>query len=85
MFGRRSAAVRSESVSSLAGRTITAERAAALIDAGNAAFTQAHTVLLTTTAGVIGVLVIIVFFALAGDRQQNTAPAPLRKISPQEE
>jgi len=45
----------------------------ALIEAGKLAFTQAHSVLLTTAAGVIGVLAVVVFFTLARYRQPSRA------------
>lgn len=44
---------------------IAGEQAQALIEAGKLAFTQAHAVLLTTAAGVIAVLAVVVFFTLA--------------------
>ncbi len=56
----------------LVAAELSTEEGAALIDAGKAAFTQAHTVLLTTAAGLIGLLAVIVFFTLANYRQQNT-------------
>ncbi|MEJ2411175.1 MAG: MFS transporter [Novosphingobium sp.] len=56
----------------VAGR-ITDEQGAALIDAGKVAFTQAHAVLLTTAAGMIAILAVVVFFALAGYRSPSRA------------
>lgn len=44
------------------------EQGAALIEAGKAAFTQTHAVLLTTAAEVIAALAVVVFFTLAGYR-----------------
>lgn len=44
------------------------EQGAALIEAGKAAFTQTHAVLLTTAAVVIAALAVAVFFTPAGDR-----------------
>lgn len=52
---------------------LSADRGGTLIEAGRAAFSQTHTVLLTTAAGAIGVLAVIVFFTLANYRPQNTA------------
>lgn len=49
---------------------LSAEEGAALIEAGKAAFTQTHAVLLTTAAAVIGMLAVVVFFTLAGYRKQ---------------
>ncbi|MBT3070662.1 hypothetical protein KKP04_07260 [Rhodomicrobium sp. Az07] len=46
---------------------------AALIEAGKAAFTQTHTVLLTTAAGVIAMLAVVVFLTLAGYRSLSRA------------
>lgn len=44
-----------------------------LIEAGKVAFTQAHSVLLTTAAGVIALLAIVVFFTLRGHRGLSRA------------
>lgn len=44
------------------------EQGAALIEAGKAAFTQTHAVLLTAAAAVIAALAVVVFFTLAGYR-----------------
>lgn len=49
------------------------ESGAALIAAGKAAFTQTHSVLLMTSAGVIAALAIVVFFTLAGYRSLSDA------------
>lgn len=56
----------------VAGRLAGAQ-GAALIEAGKAAFTQTHTVLLTTAATVIAMLAIAVFFTLAGYRKRPDA------------
>lgn len=57
----------------LVATELPAEVGASVIDAGKAAFTEAHTVLLSTAAGVIGLLAIIVFFTLANYHSQNTS------------
>lgn len=57
----------------LVAGTLPADQGAALLEAGKTAFSEAHTVLLSTAGGVIGVLSIIVFFTLANYRPQNTA------------
>lgn len=44
------------------------EQGVALIEAGKAAFTQTHAVLLMTAAAVIAMLAVVVFFTLAGCR-----------------
>ncbi len=49
------------------------EQGAALIEAGKAAFTQTHAVLLTTAAMVIAALAVVVFFSLAGYRSLSRA------------
>ncbi|VFU08538.1 MFS transporter [Methylocella tundrae] len=49
------------------------EQGAALIEAGKAAFTQTHAVLLTTAAAVIAALAVVVFFTLAGYRRLSRA------------
>lgn len=49
------------------------EEGAALIEAGKAAFTQTHAILLTAAAGVIAVLAVVVFFTLAGYRRPSRA------------
>ncbi|MDY0241075.1 MAG: hypothetical protein RBR34_02750, partial [Rhodospirillaceae bacterium] len=49
---------------------LSVEEGAALIEAGKAAFTQTHAVLLTTAAAVIGMLAVVVFLTLAGYRRQ---------------
>ncbi|MBN9061770.1 MAG: MFS transporter [Rhizobiales bacterium 65-9] len=49
------------------------EQGAALIEAGKAAFTQTHAVLLTTAAVAIGALAAVVFFTLAGYRNSSDA------------
>lgn len=49
------------------------EQAAALIEAGKAAFTQTHAVLLTTAAMMIAALAVVVFFTLAGYRNLSRA------------
>jgi DHA2 family multidrug resistance protein-like MFS transporter len=49
------------------------EQGAALIEAGKAAFTQMHAILLTTAAVVIGALAVVVFFTLAGYRSLSHA------------
>jgi len=53
--------------------TLQAEQAAALIEAGKAAFGQTHTLLLMTAALVIAALAVIVFFTLAGHRSLSQA------------
>lgn len=57
----------------LVAARLPAEEGVALIDAGKAAFSQAHTVLLTTAGGLIGLLAVVVFFTLANYRPQNVA------------
>ncbi|MDQ0347833.1 hypothetical protein J2S76_002260 [Ancylobacter vacuolatus] len=52
---------------------ISGEQGEALIGAGRIAVTQAHSVLLTTAAGVVAMLAVVVFFALAGYRGQSHA------------
>lgn len=52
---------------------IAGKQGEALIEAGKAAFSQAHMVLLTTAAGVIAALAIVVFFTLAEYRSQPSA------------
>lgn len=52
---------------------IAGEQGEALIAAGKVAFTQAHAVLLTTAAGVIATLAVVVFFTLAGYRGSSRA------------
>lgn len=52
----------------IVARELAGEEGAALIEAGQVAFTQTHAILLTTAAGVIAMLAVAVFFALAGDR-----------------
>jgi DHA2 family multidrug resistance protein-like MFS transporter len=47
------------------------EQGAALIEAGKAAFTQTHAVLLTTAAVGIAALAVVVFFTLAGYRRPS--------------
>ncbi|WP_421590729.1 MFS transporter [Shinella sp. M27] len=47
------------------------ERAATLIDAGKDAFSATHSVLLSTAAGVIGILTVLVFFMLASYREKE--------------
>lgn len=47
------------------------EQGAALIEAGKAAFTQTHAILLTTSAVVIAALAVVVFFTLAGYRNSS--------------
>ncbi|EWY42021.1 MFS transporter [Skermanella stibiiresistens SB22] len=49
------------------------EQGAALIEAGKAAFTQTHAVLLTTAALVIAALAVVVFLTLAGYRGLSRA------------
>ncbi len=56
----------------VAGRLGGAE-GAALIEAGKAAFTQTHAVLLSTSAGIVTALAVVVFFALAGHRPATAA------------
>lgn len=53
--------------------TLQAEQAAALIEAGKAAFSQTHTLLLMTAASVIAALAVIVFFTLARHRSLSQA------------
>ncbi|KJS40342.1 MAG: methyl viologen resistance protein SmvA [Rhodospirillaceae bacterium BRH_c57] len=50
------------------------EQGAALIEAGKAAFTQTHAVLLTTSATVIVALAVVVFFTLASYRRSSDTP-----------
>lgn len=52
---------------------IAGEQGEALIEAGKVAFTQAHAVLLTTAAGMIAMLAVVVFFTLAGYRSLSRA------------
>ena len=56
----------------VAGR-LGGDQGAALIAAGKAAFTQTHSVLLTTSAVVITVLAVVVFVALSGHRPASAA------------
>jgi DHA2 family multidrug resistance protein-like MFS transporter len=50
---------------------------AALIEAGKAAFTETHAVLLTTASAVIAALAVVVYFTLAGYRSLSRAhPRP---------
>jgi len=49
------------------------EQGAALIEAGKAAFTHTHAVLLSTAATVIGLLAVVVFFTLARYRKGASA------------
>ncbi|MGE4372791.1 MAG: MFS transporter [Xanthobacter sp.] len=49
------------------------EQGAALIEAGKAAFSQTHAVLLTTAAVVITTLAVVVFFTLGGYRRLSSA------------
>jgi DHA2 family multidrug resistance protein-like MFS transporter len=53
----------------IAANRLPIEEGAALIAAGKAAFTQTHSVLLMTAAGVIAALAVVVFFTLAGYRR----------------
>lgn len=57
----------------IAAGLLPGERGAALIEVGNAAFTQTHALLLTTAAGVITMLAVLVFFTLAGSRRLSRA------------
>ncbi len=52
---------------------LTGEQGAALIEAGKLAFTQTHSVLLTTAGVIIAVLAVVVFFTLAGYRDASHA------------
>ncbi|WP_205341235.1 MFS transporter [Denitrificimonas caeni] len=52
----------------LVAAELSADQGAALIAAGKAAFTTTHTLLLSTSAGMIGLLGIVVFFLLASYR-----------------
>jgi DHA2 family multidrug resistance protein-like MFS transporter len=57
----------------IAASRLPIEEGAALIAAGKAAFTQTHSVLLMTSAGVIAALAVVVFFTLAGYRSLSDA------------
>jgi DHA2 family multidrug resistance protein-like MFS transporter len=57
----------------IAASRLPIEEGAALIAAGKAAFTQTHSVLLMTAAGVIATLAVVVFFTLAGYRSLSDA------------
>lgn len=57
----------------LVARQLADEQASALISAGKAAFSTTHSVLLLTTAALIGALAVLVFFLLAGVRKKDTA------------
>ena len=59
----------------LVAARLSADQGAALIAAGKAAFTTTHTVLLSTSAAMIGVLAIVVFFLLASYRDARAADA----------
>ncbi|MFN4154997.1 MAG: MFS transporter [Paracoccaceae bacterium] len=66
-------AARSIGDSYLVAQKLTEGPAAALIAAGKAAFSTTHAVLLTTSAGLIGVLAVVVFFLLASYRDKGGA------------
>ena len=57
----------------LAARQLSGDQAVALVDAGKAAFSATHSVLLLTTAALIVGLAVLVFFLLAGVRR-DAAP-----------
>ena len=59
----------------LVAARLPAEQGAALIAAGKAAFTTTHTVLLSTSAAMIGVLAIVVFLLLASYRDSSATDA----------
>ena len=59
----------------LVAARLSADQGAALIAAGKAAFTTTHTVLLSTSAAMIGMLAIVVFFLLASYRDARAADA----------
>ena len=66
-------AARSIGDSYLVAQQLSADQGAAVIAAGKAAFTQTHSVLLSTAAALIGALALLVFFLLA--RSSRTAGA----------
>jgi DHA2 family multidrug resistance protein-like MFS transporter len=68
-------AVRSIGDTYLVAQRLGVEQAATLIDAGKNAFSATHSVLLTTAAGLIGVLVVQVVFMLASYREKGAAKA----------
>jgi len=57
----------------LVARQLVDDQAAVLISAGKAAFSATHSVLLLTTAALIGGLAILVFFLLASGSKKDTA------------
>ncbi|HHX34225.1 MAG TPA: MFS transporter [Gammaproteobacteria bacterium] len=56
----------------LVAAQLSADQGAALIEAGKAAFTTTHTLLLSTSAGMIGLLGVVVFFLLANYKDIST-------------
>ncbi|UPA27417.1 MFS transporter [Shinella oryzae] len=57
----------------LVAQQLSPEQAEALVSAGKAAFTATHSVLLSTSAGLIGALAVLVLFMLAGYREKGGA------------
>lgn len=57
----------------LVSHRLAGEQGASLIEAGKAAFTATHSVLLSTSAGLIGALAVLVFFMLASYRGNDVA------------
>ncbi|WP_280519028.1 MFS transporter [Shinella curvata] len=57
----------------LVARRLGMEQGAPLIEAGKDAFSSTHSVLLSTAAGLIGVLAVLVFFMLASYRDKEAA------------
>lgn len=64
-------AVRSIGDTYLVAQRLGVERAATLIDAGKEAFSATPSVLLSTAAGLIGALAVLVFFMLASHRENG--------------
>lgn len=64
-------AVRSIGDTYLVAQRLGVARAATLIDAGKVAFSTTHSVLLSTAAGLIRVLAVLVFFMLASYRENG--------------
>lgn len=64
-------AMRSIGDTYLAAQQLAGDQGAVLIEAGKAAFSQTHSVLLSTAAGVIGLLSALIFFLLGGHRSDG--------------
>ncbi|WP_419736154.1 MFS transporter [Pseudomonas sp. COR18] len=68
-------ASRSIGDSHVVARQLDAQQAGAVIEAAKAAFSTTHSVLLTTSAVLIGLLAVAVFFMLAGHAPRDMSPA----------